>query len=54
MSRRTPKKRRRKDIEAALKMIIYPPVIVLGLIHNYKRKENGKKNGSKNGNSRCN
>lgn len=43
MGKRCPKKRRRKDIETAIKMVVYPPVIVLGLLHSNKRKEKGKK-----------
>lgn len=39
-----PKKRRRKDIETAIKMIVYPPLIVCGvLIHKNKKKKRSKK-----------
>ena len=38
-----PKKRRRKDIETAIKMVVYPPVIVWGLIHSNKMKKRRKR-----------
>jgi hypothetical protein len=40
-----PKKRRRKDIETAIKMVVYPPVIVMAAlgIHRNKMKKRGKR-----------
>lgn len=40
---RAPKKRRNKDLETAIKMVIYPPVIAVGMLHSNKRKKRGKK-----------
>lgn len=37
-----PKKRRNKDIETALKMLIYPPAIAVGLLALSKKKRKGR------------
>lgn len=40
---RAPKKRRNEGIETAIKMVVYPVAIAVGIVSNNKRKKRGKK-----------